>query len=176
MLFIYLFICIFIDLFIYSFIYFAFHLLIRGHFGPEDSPFDRHFYPEPLDTTQSWVISYKLDGKFLVWFVSPLITLSFSMLVEQDSLYNRIIIGYSTQLIFLIIRLVPGNVIMVASDMRGKSPTTGELIHGITGKRYCPITFCFVIVILTFATIFIVTPVIFVINITITFLFCGYYC
>ena len=65
---------------------------------------------------------------------------------------------------------------MVAIDMRGKSPITGELIHGITGKRYYPIAFCFVIVILTFATIFIVTPVTFVINVTVTFLFCGYYC
>ena len=39
---------------------------------------------------------------------------------------------YSTQFIFLIIRLVPGNVVMVAIDMCGKSPITGEWIYGIT--------------------------------------------
>ena len=39
--------------------------------------------------------------------------------------------GYSTQLIFLIIRLVPGNVIMVAIDMCGKSSIKGEWIYGI---------------------------------------------
>ena len=35
-------------------------------------------------------------------------------------------LAYSTQFIFLIIRLVPGNVVMVAIDMCGKSPITGE--------------------------------------------------
>ena len=39
---------------------------------------------------------------------------------------------YSTQFIFFIIRLVPGNVVMVAIDMWGKSPITGEWIYGIT--------------------------------------------
>ena len=39
---------------------------------------------------------------------------------------------YSTQFIFLIIRLVPGNVVMVATDMCGKSPIMGEWIYGIT--------------------------------------------
>ena len=39
---------------------------------------------------------------------------------------------YSTQFIFLIMRLVPGNVVMVAIDMYGKSPITGEWIYGIT--------------------------------------------
>ena len=38
----------------------------------------------------------------------------------------------STQLIFLLIRLVSGNVVMVAIGMCGKSPTTGEWIYGIT--------------------------------------------
>ena len=42
---------------------------------------------------------------------------------------------YSTQFIFLIIRLVPGNVVMVATDMCGKSPITGEWIYGITWKH-----------------------------------------
>ena len=41
-------------------------------------------------------------------------------------------LAYSTQFVFLIIRLVPGNVVMVAIDMCGKSPITGEWIHGIT--------------------------------------------
>ena len=40
--------------------------------------------------------------------------------------------AYSTQFIFLIIRLVPGNVVMVATDMCGKSPIMGEWIYGIT--------------------------------------------
>ena len=41
-------------------------------------------------------------------------------------------LAYSTQFIFLIIRLVPGNVVMVAIVMCGKSPVTGEWIYGIT--------------------------------------------
>ena len=41
-------------------------------------------------------------------------------------------LAYSTQLIVLIIRLVPGNLVMVATDMCGKSPITGEWIYGIT--------------------------------------------
>ena len=42
---------------------------------------------------------------------------------------------YSTQFIFLIIRLVPGNVVMVTIDMCGKSSITGEWIYGITWKH-----------------------------------------
>ena len=34
---------------------------------------------------------------------------------------------YSTQFVFLIIRLVPGNVVLVAIDICGKSPITGGL-------------------------------------------------
>ena len=41
-------------------------------------------------------------------------------------------LAYSTQFIFFIIRLVPGNVVMVAIDMCGKSPITGKWIYGIT--------------------------------------------
>ena len=41
-------------------------------------------------------------------------------------------LAYSTQFIFLIIRLVPGNVVMVAIDMCGKSTITRECIYGIT--------------------------------------------
>ena len=41
-------------------------------------------------------------------------------------------LAYSTQFILLVIRLVPGNVVMVAIDMCGKSPITGEWIYGIT--------------------------------------------
>ena len=40
--------------------------------------------------------------------------------------------AYSTQFVFLIIRLVPGNLAIVAIDMCGKSPITGEWIYGIT--------------------------------------------
>ena len=41
-------------------------------------------------------------------------------------------LAYSTQFIFLIIRLVPENVVMVAIDMSGKSPVAGEWIYVIT--------------------------------------------
>ena len=41
-------------------------------------------------------------------------------------------LAYSMQFIFLIIRLVPGNVVMVVIDMCGKSPITGEWIYRIT--------------------------------------------
>ena len=34
--------------------------------------------------------------------------------------------AYSTQFIFFIIRLVPGNVVMVAIDMWGKAPSRGS--------------------------------------------------
>ena len=40
------------------------------------------------------------------------------------------LLAYLTQFIFLIIRLVLGNVVMVAIDMCGKSPITGEWIFG----------------------------------------------
>ena len=40
-------------------------------------------------------------------------------------------LAYSTQFIFLIIGLVPGNVVMVAIDMCGKNSITGEWIYGI---------------------------------------------
>ena len=39
---------------------------------------------------------------------------------------------YSIQFVFLIIIFVPGNVIMVAIDVCGKSPITREWIYGIT--------------------------------------------
>ena len=48
---------------------------------------------------------------------------------------KEVFLAYSTQFIFLIIRLVPGNVVMVAIDMCGKSPITGEWIYGITWKH-----------------------------------------
>ena len=41
-------------------------------------------------------------------------------------------LAYSTQLVFLIIRLVPGNAVMVAIDICRKIPMTGEWIYGIT--------------------------------------------
>ena len=42
------------------------------------------------------------------------------------------ILVYSTQFIFLIIKLVSGNVVMVAIDMCGKSPIMKEWIYGVT--------------------------------------------
>ena len=42
---------------------------------------------------------------------------------------------YSSQFIFLIMILVPGNMVMVAIDICGKSSTTGEGIYGITWKH-----------------------------------------
>ena len=45
---------------------------------------------------------------------------------------NESFLRYSTQFIFLIIRLVTGNVAMAAIDVCGKSPITGEWIYGIT--------------------------------------------
>ena len=41
-------------------------------------------------------------------------------------------LAYLTQFVFLIIILVPANVVMVAIDMCGKSTITGEWIYGIT--------------------------------------------
>ena len=41
-------------------------------------------------------------------------------------------LAYSTQIMLLIIRPVPGNMVMVATDMCGKSLITGEWIYGIT--------------------------------------------
>ena len=35
-------------------------------------------------------------------------------------------LAYSTEIIFLTMRLVPGNVVMVAIGMCGKTPITGE--------------------------------------------------
>ena len=45
---------------------------------------------------------------------------------------KEVFLAYSTQFIFLIMRLVPGNVVMVATDMCGKIPIMGEWIYGIT--------------------------------------------
>ena len=41
-------------------------------------------------------------------------------------------LSYSTQFTFFIIKLVPGNVVMVAIDMCGKNTITEEWIYGIT--------------------------------------------
>ena len=48
---------------------------------------------------------------------------------------NEIFLTYSTQFVFSTIRLVPGNVVIVAFDMCGKIPITGEWIYGFTGKH-----------------------------------------
>ena len=45
---------------------------------------------------------------------------------------KEIFFAYSTQFIFSTIRLAPENMVMVAIDMCGESPTTGESIYGIT--------------------------------------------
>ena len=49
-----------------------------------------------------------------------------------DNAPKETFLAYSNQFVFLIIRLVPGNVVMVSIDMCGKSPITGEWIYGIT--------------------------------------------
>ena len=48
---------------------------------------------------------------------------------------KEIFLTYSTQFVFSTIRLVPGNAVMVAIDMCGKSPITGEWIYGIVWKH-----------------------------------------
>ena len=40
--------------------------------------------------------------------------------------------GYSIRFVFLTIRLVPGSVVMIATDMHRKSPIIGEWIYGST--------------------------------------------
>ena len=50
-------------------------------------------------------------------------------------------LAYLTQFIFLIIRLVPGNVIIVAIDMCGKSSIMGEWMYGIRLKLALVFTF-----------------------------------
>ena len=51
--------------------------------------------------------------------------------LKENKVVENKVVG-STQFVILIIRLVPGNVVMVAIDMCGKSPITGEWIYGIT--------------------------------------------
>ena len=83
---------------------------------------------------------------------------------------KEIFLAYSTQFVFSTIRLVPGNVVMVAIDMCGKSPITGEWIYGITWKHvYFNIFVLFIvdttsILKLVFPTI--VFPTIFVLIVT----------
>ena len=45
---------------------------------------------------------------------------------------KEIFLAYATQFVFPTIRLVPGNVVMVAIKMCGKRPVTGKWIYGIT--------------------------------------------
>ena len=45
---------------------------------------------------------------------------------------RQIFLACSTQFVFLTIRLVHGNVVMVAIDMCGKKHIRGEWIYGIT--------------------------------------------
>ena len=41
-------------------------------------------------------------------------------------------LAYAIQFIFLIIRIVPGNVVMLAINICGKSSITGDQVYGIT--------------------------------------------
>ena len=55
-------------------------------------------------------------------------------------------LAYSAHFVFLTIRLVPGNVVMVAINMCGKSLTTEEWIYGISWKHvYLNISFLFTV-------------------------------
>ena len=45
---------------------------------------------------------------------------------------KEVFLGYSTQFVFLTIRVIPGSVVMISINMHRKSPTTGEWIYGIT--------------------------------------------
>ena len=55
-------------------------------------------------------------------------------------------LAYSTHFVFLTIRLVPGNVVMVTINMCGKSLTTEEWIYGISWKHvYLNISFLFTV-------------------------------
>ena len=59
---------------------------------------------------------------------------------------KEIFLAYSTQFFFLTKKLVPGNVVMVAIDMCGKSPIMGEWIYGITWKHvYFNISVLFIV-------------------------------
>ena len=66
------------------------------------------------------------EGKVLFSTIAEPGMFGIVMVPKEDFL------AYSTQFIFLIIRLLPGNVVMVATDMCGKSPIVGEWIYGIT--------------------------------------------
>ena len=68
-------------------------------------------------------------------------TIAETGMFELGMVPKEVFLAYSTQFIFLIIRLVPGNVVMVAIDMCGKSPITGEWIYGITWQHV--LTFMF---------------------------------
>ena len=59
---------------------------------------------------------------------------------------QEIFLAYSTQFVFFTIRLVPGNVVMVAIDMCGKNAITREWIYGITCKHVYFNIFVFFIV------------------------------
>ena len=48
---------------------------------------------------------------------------------------KEIFLACSTQFVFLIIKLVPANVVVVTIDMCGKSSITEEWIYGITWKQ-----------------------------------------
>ena len=66
---------------------------------------------------------------------------------------KEVFLVYSPQFIYLIIRLVPGNVVMVAIDICRKSRITGKWIYGITRKHVSAFMF-FVYYLLVCLTIF----------------------
>ena len=66
---------------------------------------------------------------------------------------KEVFLAYSPQFIYLIIRLVPGNVVMVAIDICRKSRITGKWIYGITRKHVSAFMF-FVYYLLVCLTIF----------------------
>ena len=58
---------------------------------------------------------------------------------------KEIFLSYSTQFVFSIVRLVPGNVVMAAINTCGKSPIMGEWIYGITWNHVyfnIPVFYC----------------------------------
>ena len=80
-------------------------------------------------TGKRWLCSAVKEGKVLFRIIAKPGMFELSMVSKEG------FCTYSTQFIFLIIRLVPWNVIMVATDTCGKSPIMGEWIYGITWKH-----------------------------------------
>ena len=67
-----------------------------------------------------------MEGKVLFRTITKPVMFGLGIASKENFLANSI------QFIFLIIRLVPGNVVMFAIDICRKSRTTGEWIYGFT--------------------------------------------